>query len=233
MIKFRLYYDKDKETTWLNEMSRKGYAMTGFFAGFYDFEKCEPGQYIYQVDIGDRLFKTDDDYRRFMAEMNVEIVQQWGLWIILRKKSSEGEFQLYTDVDSSITHYCKIHRMFKIGVILELICFIMETLAAAAGNSWAIAFMFLLGLILIAMMRALFRTKQIISGLRERKGDFSEKDNCRNQKISPLIPCGLLLNTCSLLLQDTIFPVIRMIVCILAIFMMIAGLFFSRNGFQE
>lgn len=214
-------------------MSRKGYAMTGFFAGFYDFEKCEPGQYIYQVDIGDRLFKTDDDYRRFMAEMNVEIVQQWGLWIILRKKSSEGEFQLYTDVDSSITHYCKIHRMFKIGVILELICFIMETLAAAAGNSWAIAFMFLLGLILIAMMRALFRTKQIISGLRERKGDFSEKDNCRNQKISPLIPCGLLLNTCSLLLQDTIFPVIRMIVCILAIFMMIAGLFFSRNGFQE
>ena len=34
MIKFKLYFDKDKETQWLNEMSQKGWAMTGFFAGF-------------------------------------------------------------------------------------------------------------------------------------------------------------------------------------------------------
>ena len=38
MTKFRLYFDKDKETAWINEMVKKGYAMTGFFAGFYQFE---------------------------------------------------------------------------------------------------------------------------------------------------------------------------------------------------
>lgn len=42
MIRFRLYFDKDKETAWLNEMSGCGWAMNGFFAGFYRFEKCEP-----------------------------------------------------------------------------------------------------------------------------------------------------------------------------------------------
>ena len=39
MIKFRLYYDKDKMTEYLNEMSRKGYALRGFFAGFLRFDR--------------------------------------------------------------------------------------------------------------------------------------------------------------------------------------------------
>lgn len=49
MIKFKLYFDKDAETKWLNQMAAEGWAMTGFFAGFYTFEKCEKGKYIYQV----------------------------------------------------------------------------------------------------------------------------------------------------------------------------------------
>ena len=56
MIKFRLYFDKDKETIWLNKMSEAGLSMTGFFAGFYRFEKCEPGKYVYQIDFGEKLF---------------------------------------------------------------------------------------------------------------------------------------------------------------------------------
>ena len=38
MVKFRLYFDKDKETKWLNKMAAAGWAMIGFFAGFYKFE---------------------------------------------------------------------------------------------------------------------------------------------------------------------------------------------------
>lgn len=115
MIKFRLYFDKDKETDWINKMSEEGYAMTGFFAGFYWFEKCEPGKYVYQIDFGEKLFAVSNNYREFMQETGIEIVQTWGYWIILRKLASEGEFQLYTDVDSSIEHYTKIRTMFKVG----------------------------------------------------------------------------------------------------------------------
>ena len=118
MIKFRLYWDKDKETVWLNDMAAKGYAMTGFFAGFYTFEKCEPGEYTYQIDFGDKFGSVTNDYREFMEETGVEIVQTWGFWVILRKKTADGPFVLYTDVDSQITHYTKIRNMFKVAAII-------------------------------------------------------------------------------------------------------------------
>ena len=89
MTKFRLYFNKDKETTWLNEMAAKGYALKSFFAGFYSFEKCEPGEYVYQIDFGSKMFSVSDDYREFMAENNIEIVCLGGYWIILRKRASD------------------------------------------------------------------------------------------------------------------------------------------------
>ena len=104
MVKFKLFINKGEETEYLNEMARKGYAMTGFALGFYTFESCRPGEYIYQVDITEGLFRVSGDYRDFMREMGVEIVCLWGPWVILRKRAEEGPFVLYTDVESSIEH---------------------------------------------------------------------------------------------------------------------------------
>ena len=118
MTKFRLYLDKDKETTWINEMAAQGYALTGYCMGFYKFEESEPGKYTYQIDFGDKMFAVDENYREFMAENNIEIVSLWGYWIILRKLACDGEFELYTDVDSSIEHYTKILKMFKVVTII-------------------------------------------------------------------------------------------------------------------
>ncbi|MEI2803100.1 MAG: hypothetical protein V9E84_05200 [Trichococcus flocculiformis] len=39
MKKFKLYYDKDKEEAFLNDMSAKGYAMKRFFLGIVYFRK--------------------------------------------------------------------------------------------------------------------------------------------------------------------------------------------------
>ena len=72
MIRFRLYYDKDKETEWLNDMVSEGWAMKGFFCGFYKFEKCEKGEYIYQIDFGDTLYSVSDEYRELMNDLGVE-----------------------------------------------------------------------------------------------------------------------------------------------------------------
>lgn len=47
MIKFRLSYYKDDDIAWLNQLSKKGCAMTGFFAGFWHFDACTPGEYEY------------------------------------------------------------------------------------------------------------------------------------------------------------------------------------------
>lgn len=230
MTKFRLYYDKDKETTWLNQMAKDGYAMTGFFAGFYTFEKCEPGEYLYQMDFGSKFFSIDENYREFMTEQGVEILQSWGYWILLRKPAAAGDFQLYTDVDSSIEHYTKIRNMFKVVTIVELLCFILECLAAGAGNTWAIFFAVLLGILVLVLMKATLHTNQIINELKERKGEYTATPD---GKVSPVLLCGLMLNVCALAINQSVSAPIGIAVQILAIVFMLVGLYQSRHVFKN
>ena len=93
MKRFRMYYDKDAEEVWLNEMCQKGWAMTSFFAGLYTFAPCQPGEYIYQIDMPEGAgFQPNDieGYTEFMEDAGVEVVQQWYRWVYLRKQAAEG-----------------------------------------------------------------------------------------------------------------------------------------------
>lgn len=231
MIKFRLYYDKDKETLWLNEMADQGYAMTGFFCGFYTFEKCKPGEYRYQVDFSEKPFGLSTNYREFMGEMNIEIVQQWFFWVILRKKAAEGDFQLYTDVDSSIAHYKKIRTMFKIAAILEIIFFTIECICATYINAfWPVICAVILGIIILSMLRAVVTINGVIAKLKERKGEASGR--CGNGP-SPCLAAGLLLNGCALIIDDGISPYIKHSVQIIAIILMLIGIYQTRHIFYK
>ena len=234
MTKFRLYLDKDKETTWINEMAAKGYALKGFFAGFYSFEKCEPGEYVYQIDFGSKMYSVSDDYREFMAENNIEIVCLWGYWIILRKRANDGEFVLYTDVDSSIEHYTKILKMFKVVTIIELICFFVEVLATMNGAAIGIFGMIIIGLLIIALMRATLSTKRTINELKERKGESPAK-GLASGKISPVLSSGLLLNVCAISIKNSgsISDYIVITIQVAAIVFMLIGLYQSRKVFTE
>ena len=234
MTKFRLYLDKDKETTWINEMAANGYALKSFFAGFYNFEECEPGEYVYQIDFGSKMYSVSDDYREFMAENNIEIVCLWGYWIILRKRASEGEFVLYTDVDSSIEHYTKILKMFKVVTIIELICFFVEVLGAMNGTAIGIFGMLLIGILIIAMMRAALSTKRLINELKERKGEAPAK-GLASGNVSPVLSAGLLLNLAAIAMNnsDTLSHTIVLVVQIAAIVLMVIGLYQSRKVFTE
>jgi len=233
MTKFRLYFDKDKETAWINEMAVQGYALSGFFAGFYKFEECEPGKYTYQIDFGDKMFAVDDNYREFMAENNVEIVCLWGYWIILRKLTTDGEFELYTDVDSSIEHYTKILKMFKVVTIIELICFFIEVMAAMNGAGIGFFGMLLIGAIVIGCMRATIFTKRKIAELKERKGEVVT--GLASGKTSPTLISGLLLNAAALALKNgnTVSGSIIMVVQIIAIILMLVGIYQSRHVFKD
>ena len=233
MTKFRLYLDKDKETAWINEMAAQGYALTGFCIGFYKFEECEPGKYTYQIDFGDKMFAVDDNYREFMAENNVEIVSLWGYWIFLRKLAADGEFKLYTDVDSSIEHYTKILKMFKVVTIIELICFFVEVMGAMNGAGIGFFGMLLIGAIVIGCMRATISTKRKIAELKERKGEVVT--GLASGKTSPALISGLLLNAGALALKNgnTVSGSIIMVVQIIAIILMLVGIYQSRHVFKD
>lgn len=223
MIKFKLYFDKDKETQWLNEMSQKGWAMTGFFAGFYRFEPCEKGKYTYQIDFGNEFFSVSNDYREFMSDSDIEIIQSWGFWVFLRKLSSEGEFQLYTDVDSQIEHYKKIRNMFKAVTVIELICLFIELFSASMTNSpllWS--FVFLILAIIIAFFNITNRTNDIIHELTERKTGIEEP---RSRSISIFLILGLLLNSCVLMMKDSIPSYIVCPLQLIVIVLMLVGVY--------
>ena len=228
MKKFKLYLNKDKETKWLNEMSADGYALTKFFAGVYTFEKCTPGQYIYQVDFTSGFYKVSDDYREFMEEMDAEIITLWEFWVILRKKAADGPFELYTDTDSQIEHYKKILIMLKIVTIFEILCFTYEAMAACLTTSVIeivpLVCMAILALMIIGLLRAVMHTKQKINELLEQKGEQPKPIRSRPDK---LLLSGLFINMCALIARDSVSGSIVNIVQILAIVLMLAGLYRS------
>ena len=222
MVKLRLYYNKDTETAWLNEMAAEGWALTGFFAGFYRFEKCEKGEYIYQIDFGDKLYAVSNEYRELMNELGVEIMVLWGYWIILRKKAADGPFELYTDVESEIEHYRKIRRMFKAVTILGLICFGVEVLSGLMGNDFAWIFGILILVCIMITANAAFRTDDVLADLEEKKSGIASER--RGKNIPALISMGLLINCCVPLVDDSISASISTVIHILAIAMMCVGL---------
>lgn len=226
MTIFRLYLNKDQETAWLNEMAQKGYALKSFFAGFYRFETCSPGEYVYQIDLGSKLFAVDNDYREFMKENNIDIVCVWGYWVILRKRAAEGNFVLYTDVDSSIEHYTKILKLFKIVTILEVICFCFEAYVAMHNVSAGLLGMCIIGLLTICMIHAALSTRRIIDKLKERKGELPA-NGIRSGSISPVLISGLFLNLGAVALNRSgnVSHSIVAFIQLIAIVLMCAGIF--------
>lgn len=117
MYRFRLYYDKDKEEEFLNEMSAKGYAMKSYFLGLYAFDECMPNEYTYRIDlINDMTSKERKELYELVRDSGGEHVQSWGFWAFFRKK---GRFELYSDRESRIHQYERIRIVFLGLVLLE------------------------------------------------------------------------------------------------------------------
>lgn len=110
MMKFRLYFDKDADERFLNNMSAKGYALKRFFLGFYTFKKSQPGEYTYRIElIQDRDSLDKKELYSLIEDVGGELVQTWGIWAIFRKK---GDFELYSDNESKISYYKRIKKTF-------------------------------------------------------------------------------------------------------------------------
>ena len=125
MIRWKFTFDKDEEQEWLNEYARRGWAMTKFCVGVVTFAPCQPGEYVYQIDLlpGKGLWADDyEGYVIFMDEMGVEVVQRWGRWVYLRKRAEDGPFEVYTDVESQLALYRRIRALFLWALVIEICC---------------------------------------------------------------------------------------------------------------
>ena len=136
MIRWKFTFDKDGEQEWLNGYAQQGWAMVSFFVGLVTFVPCQPGEYIYQIDLlpGKGIFADRyEDYVIFMDEMGVEILQRWGRWVYLRKRAEDGPFEVYTDAASKMELYRRIRGMFLWALVVVCLCSI---------NVWNLLFQF-------------------------------------------------------------------------------------------
>lgn len=170
MVRFRWFYDTDKETEWLNRMAQQGWAMTDYFLGFYRFAECEPGEYIYQTDMTEKMFGVPEDYRQFMDEMGAEIVCHWGFYVILRRKASEGPFRLYTDVESRIGYYSKLQNLFGTAATMQAAGLLSGIFSAVVYDNpfgWVLAL--IAGILLLPFLWQSAHLKNILKEMKNRR----------------------------------------------------------------
>lgn len=95
---------------YLNEMSHEGWQCCEivrdelrFVRGELRFVRGEQDEYTYRVQyFYESRDGEKDDYLRTLGEMGAALVGEYGEVLILRKKTADGAFELYSDLDSKI-----------------------------------------------------------------------------------------------------------------------------------
>ena len=100
-------WEFDKEDDWLNEMALNGWVLESVGLATYHFVRCEPGEYSVHTE----MHPADEDYVSFMRETGAEYVGRMMMWMYFRKKVADGPFDLFSDIDSRISHLDKIGKM--------------------------------------------------------------------------------------------------------------------------
>lgn len=89
---------------YLNEMSHEGWQCCEIVRDELRFVRGEQDEYTYRVQyFYESRDGEKDDYLRTLGETGAALVGEYGEALILRKKTADGAFELYSDLDSKIT----------------------------------------------------------------------------------------------------------------------------------
>ena len=117
----------DKEEDWLNEMAASGWVLDGVGLCTYHFVRCEPGEYSVRLE----MHPYDEAYLSFMQETGAEYAGRMMAWIYFRKKTADGPFELFSDIDSRIGHLDRIGKLLTIIGAANLAIGIANTFSPA------------------------------------------------------------------------------------------------------
>ncbi len=110
-------WDFDKEEKWLNEMAAKGLALVSVGFCRYEFEDCVPGEYKICLEFTENKFGQpgNEKYIEFLEETGAEHVGTYKRWVYFRKRTSEENFELFSDNPSRVRHLTRI--IWFIGIL--------------------------------------------------------------------------------------------------------------------
>ena len=107
---------------YLNKMSHESWQCCEIVRDELRFVRGEQDEYIYRVQY---FYESRDgekkDYLRTLGETGAALVGEYGEVLILRKKTADGAFELYSDLDSKIAALEKRRSHYRSGMLGALV----------------------------------------------------------------------------------------------------------------
>lgn len=128
-------WDFDKEEEWLENMACNGWALDGVGFCTYHFIKTEPGEYSVRLQYLP-IAEENTDYTNLLEESGAMRVGRMVQWVYYRKKTADGPFQLFSDLDSRITHLDKIAKLMLIIAVANLLIGVVNSFNPTVRIGW-------------------------------------------------------------------------------------------------
>ena len=125
-------WDFDKEERWLNTMAQQGWVLDKLGFCRYEFVRCEPGAYTVRLEMREH----DEAYLSFMADTGAEYVGRMMKWIYFRKKTEDGPFELFSDLESRISYLDKMCRLLRGVGLANLLIGLANSINPYAALGW-------------------------------------------------------------------------------------------------
>ncbi|MEY9977694.1 DUF2812 domain-containing protein [Lysinibacillus sp. RC79] len=111
MIKFKIFFDIEKEEQWLNHMLSKGWVCTNInSAGFYTFKNTTDLEQVIRIDFQQDLRREDrTNYKQLYEDFGWQALKERsydGTYYWLKRK--DGNDELFSDNDSQIAKYKRL-----------------------------------------------------------------------------------------------------------------------------
>lgn len=119
----KIFWDYEKEEQWLNEMSAKGWMFSAYSFRKYVFTEGPKNKYTYRIELLEQVpnHPKSVEYIGFLEQSGVEKVAEYSRWVYYRRETAEGPFDIYSDLDSKINHFKRIHILWLTVMMVELI----------------------------------------------------------------------------------------------------------------
>lgn len=170
IVKLYWAWQFDKEEKWLNECSAKGLHLCDVGVFRYTFEEGTPGAYSHKLELLENWPTHPESvaYIRFLEDTGVEMVGSILRWVYFRKKTVDGPFDLFSDLDSRIKHLNRILMLFIPFMIIEFTIgtinvFFSKTLNQSVGTlNIFLGFVFVYGIYVINKKKQKLKKERMI-----------------------------------------------------------------------
>ena len=169
---YKLYWawQFDKEEKWLNECSAKGLHLCDVGVFRYTFEEGTPGAYSHKLELLENWPTHPESvaYIRFLEDTGVEMVGSILRWVYFRKKTVDGQFDIFSDLDSRIKHLNRILMLFIPLMVVEFVIgtinvFFARTLNQSVGTiNILLGFVFVYGIYVINKKKQKLKKERMI-----------------------------------------------------------------------